>query len=306
MIARRTSLASTKSAKRYRPIIAPTIMLVLVILLAMGVLGYQTFQASVLATITISSRVQTVSNVFTLTAKLGLNKIDVASSSIPASVFTNTQTDLQQGETTGQTNCILGIFHCQQSVSLDDIQELSSQMEPKLRAKIDQNLQKQVQAANALKAGTTRYSNETVTSQPPFNTVSQTVTVTLTEQGSTEYVKVKDIDYLAVLLLKQKLNQHYQLIASSTRIGQPTVEQVNPDGSVQVAVAAGGIARYQMPASELANIQNHIKGLVQKEARAQITKDPNIDPNSIIISISYGNIIPHSVQQIKITVIDFK
>ena len=177
-------------------------------------------------------------------------------------------------------------------------------MEPTLRAKIDQDLQKQVQAANVLKAGTTRYSNETATSKPPVNTVSQTVTVTLTEQGSTEYVKVKDIDDLAVLLLKQKLNQHYQLIASSTRVGQPTVEQVNPDGSVQIAVAAGGVARYQIPASELANIQNHIKGLTLKDARAQIAKDPNVDPNSIIISISYGNTIPHNVQQIKITVID--
>ena len=304
VIARRTSLASTKSAKRYRPIIAPTIMLVLVILLTMGVLGYQAFQASVLATITISSRVQAVSNVFTLTAKLGLNKIDIASSSIPAGVFTSTQTNSQQGETTGQTNCILGIINCQQSVSLADIQGLSSQMEPTLHAKIDQDLQRQVQAANALKAGTTRYSNETVTSKPSVNTVSQTVTVTLTEQGSTEYVKVKDIDDLAVLLLKQKLNQHYQLIASSTRIGQPTVEQVNPDGTVQIAVAAGGVARYQMPTSELANIQNHIKGLTQKDARAQIAKDPNIDPNSIGISISYGNIVPHNVQQIKITVID--
>ena len=303
-IARRTSLAPTKSAKRNRPIIVPTIMLVLFILLAMGVMGYQAFQASIQATITISSRVQSVSNVFTLTAKLGLNKIDVASSSIPVGAFTDTQTSSQQGETTGQTNCTLGIFNCQQSVSLDDIQELSSQMEPTLRTKIDQNLQKQVQAANALKAGTTRYSNKTATPKPPVNTVSQTVTVTLTEQGSTEYVKVKDVDDLAVLLLKQKLNQHYQLIASSTRVGQPTVEQVNPDGSVQIAVAAGGVARYQMPASELANIQNLIKDLTQKDARAQIAKDPNVDPNSIGISISYGNIIPHNVQQIKITVIN--
>jgi serine/threonine protein kinase len=304
VIARRTPLASTKSAKRNRSIIAPTITLVMVILLVMGALGYQAFQASILATITISPRTQPVSKVFTLTAKLGLNKIDVASSSIPASVFTNIQTDSQQGETTGQTNCTLGIFDCQQSVSSDDIEELSSQMEPKLRAKIQQDLQKQVQAANAIKVGSTRYSNETVTPNPLVNTVSPTVKVTLTEQGSTEYVKVQDIDDLAVSRLKQELNQHYQLIDSSTRIGQPVIEQVNPDHSVQIKIAAGGRARYQMPASELANIQNQIKGLTQKDARAQIAKDPNIDPKSIIgISISYGNTVPNNVQQIKVVIV---
>jgi serine/threonine protein kinase len=305
VIARRTSLPSTKSAKRNRSIIAPTITLVLVILLVMGALGYQVFQASILATITISPRVQPVSGQFTLMAKLGLKQIDVASSSIPAGVFTTTQKDSQQGETTGQTNCTFGIFDCQQSVSFDDVQELSSQIEPKLRAKIDQDLQKQVQAANALKVGPTRYSNETVTPKPPVNTVSQTVKVTLTEQGSTEYVKVQDIDDLAVSRLKQKLNQNYQLIDSSIRVGQLVVEQVNPDGSVQIAVAAGSLARYQMPASELANIQNQIKGLTQKDARAQIAKDPNIDPKSIIgISISYGNTIPNNTRQIKIIIIN--
>src|SRR5207302_4612999 len=106
-----------------RPLIAPTITLILVILLAMGVLGYQTFQSSILATITIRPRVQSISTVFMLTAKPELKNIDVASSSIPAGVLTSTQTSSQHGETTGKTNClILGTFNCHQAVPSDDMQ----------------------------------------------------------------------------------------------------------------------------------------------------------------------------------------
>jgi len=295
---------SNKRNKRNRPLIAPTITLILVILLAMGVLGYQTFQSSILANITIRPRVQPISAVFMLTAKPEIKNIDAASSSIPAGVLTSTQTSSQQGETTGKTNCTLGFFDCQQAVSPDDIQTLSVQIWPKLRSKIDQDLQKQAHDAGATVVGNSTYSNETIAQNPQVGTASQTVTVTVTEQGSIEYFKAKDVDDLAVLLLKQKLDQHYQLIDSLTHIGQFAVQQVNPDGTLQIAVAAGGVARYQMPASELADIQNHIKGLTQKDALVQIAKDGNIDPNAIGIHISYGNTIPNNVQQIKIQTIN--
>ncbi|HEX3642357.1 MAG TPA: serine/threonine-protein kinase, partial [Ktedonobacteraceae bacterium] len=296
---------SNKRNKRNRPLIAPTITLILVILLAMGVLGYQTFQSSILATITIRPHVQSISAVFMLTAKPELKNIDAASSSIPAGVLTSTQTSSQQGETTGKTNClILGTFNCQQAVSSDDIQTLSLQIWPKLRLKIDQDLQKQAHDTGTTVVGNTMYSNETITSNPQVGTASQTVTVTVTEQGSVEYLKAKDVHDLALLLLKQKLDQHYEFIDSLTQIGKPVVQQVNQDGTVQIAVAAGGVACYQMPASELADIQNHIKGLTQKNALVQIAKDGNIDPNAIGIHISYGNTIPNNVQQIKIGTIN--
>jgi len=295
---------SNKRNKRNRPLIAPTITLILVILLAMGVLGYQAFQASILANIGISPRVQTMSTVFMLTAKLGLNNVDTASASIPASVFTSTQTSSRQGGTTGVTNCDFDLFNCQSAVSFSDIETLSSQIRPILRSKIDQDLQKQAHDAGATTVGDAMYPNETVTPNPPVGTASNTVTVTMAEQGSIEYFKAKDVDDLAVLLLKQKLDQHYQLIDSLTHIGPFAVQQVNPDGTLQIAVAAGGVARYQMPASELADIQNHIKGLTQKDALVQIAKDGNIDPNAIGIHISYGNTIPNDVQQIKIATIN--
>jgi serine/threonine protein kinase len=301
-ISKKSLLAFNTSNKRNRLLIAPTATLMLVILLAMGILGYQAFQASLSANITISPRVQTISTVFTLTAKLGLKNIDVANSSIPAGVLTSTQTSSQQGKTTGEVDCIFLI--CHQAVSPFDLQVLSSQIGPTLHSKINQDLQKKAHNTNSTTVGEPIYSNERVTSKPQVGAQSNTVTVTVTEQGSIEYIKTKDVDDLALLLLKQKLKQHYTLIDSLTQIGQPVVQQVNPDNTVQIAIAAGGVARYQVPASELTDIQNHIKGLTQKDARAQIIKDVNLDPNAIGIRISYGDTIPNNVQQIKIETIN--
>ena len=297
-------LASNKRSRNNRLLIAPIIALILVMLISMGTLGYQAFQASVLANITVSPRVQTISTVFRLTARLGLKSVSVASSSIPARVFTSTQESSQQGETTGITHCIFDIINCQQAVSLSDIEMLSSQIRPTLHSKIDQDLQKQAHDANATIIGNTMYSNEIVTPNPSAGTASKSVTVTMTEQGSIEYIKAKDVNDLAILLLKQKFNQHYQLIDSLVQIGQPVTQPVNTDGTAQIVVAAGGVARYQMPASELADIRNHIKGLPENNAHAQIAKDANIDPNGIGIHLSYGNNIPNNVQQIKIQTIN--
>jgi hypothetical protein len=281
-----------------------TLSLIVIILLVMGVLGYQVLQGSVSANLTISPRVQTISTVFTITAKPGLKNTDAASSSIPAGAFTSTQTSSQQGETTGATKCVLGFLDCQKAVSPSDIQMLSLRIEPTLQSKISQDLQKQAHEANAITVGNTKYSDQTVTSNPPVGAASKTVAVTMTEQGSIEYIKTKDVNDLALVLLKQKLNQHYELIDSLTQIGRPVVQQVNLNGTVQIAVAAGGVARYRMPDSELADIQSHIKGLTQKDARSRLAKNANIDPNSIRIRISYGDTIPKNVQQIKIEMIN--
>jgi serine/threonine protein kinase len=292
-----------KSSKRHRLLIAPTTALVLVVLLIMGTLGYQAFQASILANVTLGPRVQAISTVFTLTARLGLQHIDVGSSSIPAGVFTSTQTSSLQGETTGRVNCDFFLI-CQQGVSPDDVEALAAQVRPTLYAKIDQDLQQQARNANTTTVGNPIYSNEQATADPQVGTASQTVTVTMTGQGRVEYIKTKDVDDLAILLLKQKLSQHYILIDSLTQISQPVVQQVNPDKTVQVAVAAGGVGRYQIPASELNDIQTHIKGLTKQEALAQLAKHVNLDPSATSMRISYGNIIPNNVQQIKIETIN--
>lgn len=289
--------------KRNRLLIAPTTALILVILLVMGVLGYQAFQASISANVILSPRVQTISTVFTLTAKLGLKKVDVASSSIPAGVFTSTQTSSQKGETTGKVNCNFFLI-CQQGVSPDDLEMLAAQIQPKLDSKINQDLQKQAHNANATTVGNPIYSNEQATSNPQVGTASKTVTVTMTEQGSIEYIKTKDADNLAIQLLKQNLKQNYTLIDSLTQIGQPVVQQVNPDKTVQMVIAVAGIGRYQMPNSELNDIQTHIKGLTKKDALVQLAKHDNIDPKASSIRISYGETIPNNVQQIKIKTIN--
>ncbi len=302
-ISQKPSPSINKRSKRARFLIAPTTALILTILLVMGVLGYQVFQTSISANIILSPRVQTISTVFTLTAKLGLKNIDVASSSIPAGVFTSTQTSSQQGPTTGQVNCNFFLI-CKRGVSPDDIESLSAQIRPKLYSKINQDLQKQAHDANATIVGNPIYSNEQATSNPQIGTVSKTVTVTMTEQGYIEYIMVKDVHDLAIQLLKQKLSQNYTLIDSLTQIGQPVVQQVNPDKTVQMAIAVGGVSRYQIPASELNDIRNQIKGLTKKDALSQLAKHANLDPNASSIRISYGSTIPNNVQQIKIETIN--
>ena len=302
-ISQKPSSGINKRSKRTRLLIAPTTALILTILLVMGILGYQVFQASISANIILSPRVQTISTVFTLTAKLGLKNIDVASSSIPAGVFTSTQTSSQQGPTTGQVDCNFFLI-CKRGVSPDDIASLSAQIQPKLDSKINQDLQKQAGDANATIVGNPIYSNEQATSNPQVGTASKTVTVTLTELGSIEYIRKKDANDLAIQLLKQKLSPNYTLIDSLTQIGQLVVQQVNPDKTVQMAIAVGGVSRYQIPSSELSDIQNQIKGLTKKDALSQLAKHVNLDPNASSIRISYGNTIPNNVQQIKIETIN--
>ena len=302
-ISQRPSAGFNKKSKRTRLPIAPTTALILTVLLVMGVLGYQVFQASISADIILSPRVQTISTVFTLTAKLGLKNIDVASASIPAGVFTSTQTSSLQGPTTGLVNCDFFLI-CRRGVSPDDIESLSEQIRPKLYSKINQDLQKQARDANATIVGNPIYSNEQATSNPQIGTASKTVTATMTGQGGVEYIKKKDADDLAIQLLKQKLGQNYMLIDSLTQIGQPVVQQVNPDKTVQMAIAVAGVSRYQIPSNELNDIQNQLKGLTKKDALTQLAKQANIDPNASSIRISYGNTIPNNVQQIKIETIN--
>lgn len=302
-ISQKPSPGINKRRKRTRFLIAPTTALILTILLVMGVLGYQVFQASISANIILSPRVQTISTVFKITAKLGLKNIDVANLSIPAGVFTSTQTSSQQGPTTGQVDCNFFLI-CKRGVSPDDIESLSAQIRPKLYSKINQDLQKQAHDANATIVGNPIYSNEQATSNPQIGTASKTVTVTMAEQGHIEYIMAKDAHDLAIQLLKQKLSQNYTLIDSLTQIGQPVVQQVNPDKTVQMAIAVGGVSRYQIPASELNEIQSQIKGLTKKDALSQLAKHANLDPNASSIRISYGNTIPNNVQQIKIETIN--
>ncbi len=293
--------AGRKKPKRS---LVATISLCIVILMAvLGVLAYMGLQASITANVSVSPRVRQVSNVFTVTAKIGQQSIDASTASIPANVLTSTKQASQQGKTTGSSGCFF-IFDCKQTVSVLDITTLSAQILPNLRTQIEQDLRKQASAAGATTVGNIVYTNDNVTSDPPVGGEGKTVTVMLSEQGNLEYIKAKDVHDLALQLLGQKLATNYTLIDQLTQIGQPVVQGVNANGEVRILIAAGGIARYQFSSDDLAAIQDHIKGMKVKDARAYIAKQANLDPNVISIHLSYGDTLPGNAGQIKMTTLD--
>ncbi len=293
--------------RKISPLAIIPLSITLILFLLIGLLLFG-FQFALTADISISPQVHAFSNTFTMTARPGLRAVDAATNSIPANVLTSTKTGSQQGPTTGVAQCVLGIFNCKQAVSFLDVITISAQLRPTVKLQIDQDLQRQERSLDALSVGNTFYNDVNVNSDPAVGSVSKTVTVTLTEQGSVEYLKAKDVHDLAVELLQQQMlrqfGQNYTLIDQLTQISQPVVQSVGSDGSVKVAVSAGGVAKYQISATDIRDIQNAIKGLNQKDARTLIAKRPGLDTNAISIHISYGEALPNNIEQIKITVVN--
>lgn len=293
--------------RKITPFAIIPLSITVILLLLIGLLLFG-FQFALAADISISPQVHAFSKTFTMTARPGLQAIDAATNSLPANVLTSSKTGSQQGPATGVAQCILGIFNCKQAVSFLDVIAISSQLKPTVKLQVDQDLQRQERAIGAIPVGNTFYNDVNVNSDPAVGSVSKTVTVTLTEQGSVEYLKTKDLHDLAVLLLQQQMlqqfGQNYALIDQLTQIGQPTVQSVGPDGSVKIGVSAGGVAKYQISAADIKNIQNAVKGQNQKDARTLIAKRPGLDTNAITIHVSYGETLPNNIEQIKIIVVN--
>jgi hypothetical protein len=177
-------------------------------------------------------------------------------------------------------------------------------MRPGVQDKISQDLQRQASAKGDTLVGKITYTDVNATANPAINTVSKTVSVTLTEQGNVEYIRAQDAHDRALALLKSKLPANYAFVDALTQIGTPEVQGVDNNSVVTIAIAAGGVARYQIPDSELTNIQNHIKGMSEQQAQAFIAKQAHLDPTTIHIHISYGSTIPTNTQQIQLTTAD--
>ena len=286
--------------------IIPAAILILVLLIA-G-MGYLAFQASISATISVSPQAQTLSKVFTLKAKPGVKNIDFNAGVIPAAALTSTKSGSKQGPTTGKSSCVFIIFQCKQSVSVTDITTLVAQLQPDLRAQIDQDLKKQEQVNNGIPVGPTYYSDVSINSDPQVGAVSKTVTVSLTEQGSVEYFKASDAQNVATQLLKMQMakqfGSQYTALDQLTQIGQPVVQGVDADGVVTLAIAAGGVAQYNITPAQIKDMQNHIKGLKLQAARAYIQKQQGIDPSSVGVKLSFGDTIPTNLDAIKINTLN--
>ena len=255
----------------------------------------------------IGPRVHVLQQVFTITAQPSQTSIDVATASIPAHETVSTLSGSQTEQTTGQ-RCIQFFFQCRQVVTPADVENLSFQVSQSLISQLSTKIDNQLQALHATAIGQKQYVNLSQTSNPDIGTVSSTVDVTLTEQGSVGYINTADVLQLARQLLSQQLVPYTMLIDSTIQVSQPVIETVTDSGTVTMKVAASGLDEYRYPSSQLKAILNHIKGMSLADARAYLRQQPGVDTNSVSISIHsiFGNIdtLPYSTSQIMISYIN--
>lgn len=292
-----------KPKRRKGSIFAVLSLTILAVLALISLLGYYAFLGAVTATVTISPQVHTLSQVLTITAKPTLRNADTASASVPAYVLNSLKTGTLSGSTTGK-QCILGVFDCKQVVSFADVDPLAVQLRQTLRAEVKDDLTKQAQATNATVVGAINYIDGEPIPTPDVGSVSNTVTVNMKEQGAVEYIKPGEAQNLARILLTQQAQQQfgvgYVLLNTSTQVGQPVVQSVNANGVVAMKVPVAGVVQYQLSPKQLSDIQNHIKGMKQKDARAFLLKQAGIDTATLAIRVSYSDTLPSDVRQIKI------
>ena len=296
---------STRGRRRRKnPTIAIVSLLIVIVLLVMASMLFFSVPLVASANINISPQVHAFQHIYTITAQPSQTRINVATSSIPARAKTLSQTGSQTGQTTGQ-QCDLFVFECKQAVSIVDVQNVSSQLRQTLISQLSSNIDRQLQAAHATGVGQKQFADLSVTNNPAVGTVSKTVTVTLTEQGSVEYVNNADAQQVARSLMSQqvqKLGSHYVLMNGAVQVGQPVIEAVTDQGVVTMKVAAAASAEYQFPASQLTAIPNAIKGMSLANARAYLRQQPGVDANSISIhfTLGGGNTLPFIASQIRI------
>ena len=291
------SKPSPRSKRRKRSLLG--IITVLAIVAAM--VYYLVFQQTNSANIVVMPRVQSISKVVTLNARPNLTAIDPATNSVPAYVLSSNKTGSLAGQTSGQTNCVLGLFNCRQAVSFTDIETLAAELKPGIRDQIFQDLQGKARTNQCTMVGNVLYTDGQVSSDPPVGSSAKTVTVAMTEQGSVECYKMQDVRSLALIELRQQLPQHYALIDQTAQVGQPVVRSVDDNGNVKVAIPVGGVERYQVSDQELAAIQSHVNGMKLKAARDYIATQPGLNATATTIHVTSGDTIPTNATQVHVT-----
>ena len=298
-----TATFTSPSRKLGRPLLLVLSLVSLALVLLIGAVGYVAFTNSIAATVNIGPQVHTVTEMLTIQAKPNQHSVDSTTSTVPAYILTSTKTGSQTGNTTG-VKCTLFVINCQAAVSFNDIDTLATSIHQTLKTQIQQDLRTQEQKNGETAVGQTYYSDGNPTSNPTEGTVSNTVTVTLTEQGSVESIKTQDIQSLARTLLTQKAQQQYgsgyTLLSTYTRIGTPIVQGVDASGVVTTKIAVGGVVEYNLSSSVMQSFENAIKGKTQQSASTYLMRQPGIDATTVVVHISYGTTIPTNISQIHI------
>ena len=305
----RTSPTRKRSGKRHGRSVLGIVSLLIAIILAIiaGLLyyGYQTVVATPVS-INFGPKTQVINQVYILTANTTTKSVNSASKMIPAISLGENKQDAMKGKTTGQINCIFGFINCQQAVSTSDVSTLTEQIRSSLIPMMTRDLQNQIIAAGGTQVGLISFHDVSSTPVPAVGTASDTVTVTLNEQGSVGYIVKGDAQNLARQLLAQQVEKNYILVSSTISIGDPVIEGVDNNGVVTIKIAAGGVELYHFPQAELQNIQNHLKGLTITAAQTFIAQQPGVDAKTIAIHFTQGNSakLPSDVQQIRVLTID--
>lgn len=301
-------LPSQKQKKRSMPLITIITAIILVIVFVIGALGYSIYQSFDTATVTVMPLIQPVNTTFTLTAEQGLTNVNANAGTIPAQTLSSTQSaPSQPTPTTGKSGgagCILFNANCQQAVSQDDIDNLVSQLRPMVEAQIDKDMSQQAQVQGVMRLGAIKYGNETDIANPPVNTVSKTVTVTVSMEGVQQTIKSSDAQTVARQKLQQQLKPNYTLLDNTFKMSQPGTPSMDRQGNTHLNMAAAAAATYTITDTDKSNIQNKIVGKSPNDARAFIASNPNLDPNHIIIKVNYGGNLPGNAQQITISTVD--
>ncbi len=298
-----TATLAPRKPRRRRSLLLVLTLITVAMLFLIGALGYAAFLNSIVATVNIGSQVHTVTEMLTIQAKPGQHSVDSTTSTVPAYIVTSTKTGSQTGNTTG-VKCTFLVINCQAAVSFNDIDTLATSIHATLKTQVQQDLTSQEQANGETAVGQVYYSDGNPTSNPSEGTVSSTVTVTLTEQGSVEAIKTQDIQSLARTLLTQKAQQQYgsgyALLDTYTRIGNPVVQSVDASGIVTTQIAVGGVVEYNLSPSVMHSFENAIKGKKQQDASSYLMHQPGIDATTVIVRVSYGDTLPTNINQIHI------
>jgi serine/threonine protein kinase len=296
-----------RKPRRHKSVFAIVSLLMVVVAVVMASVVFLAFPLFASASVNIGPQVHALQQVYTITAQPSLSGIDLATTSIPAFEKVTTLNGSLSGQTTSQ-DCNGFLFQCQNVVTPDDVLNVSTQLRQSLSSQLSTQINGQLQAAGAAAIGSIQFTDLTEVNTPDIGAVSSTVTVTLTEQGSVEYVNSIDVQRLTRLLLARELGPNSGLVNSTVRIGQPVVEGVSDPGVVMLKVAVAGVEKYIYTPAQLQAMQNHIKGMTLADARLYLRQQPGVDAKLVSISIhtliGEGNTLPYSASQIKIISID--
>jgi tetratricopeptide (TPR) repeat protein len=232
-------------------------------------------------------------------ASFDVSQVDISTQTIPAHYSTYSDIEISQPmPTTGEVNCFLGAFPCQQGVSQDDVDTLTKQTEQQLTSTINWNLQEQIENLNGMQSGPISFFILNTSSNPSVNQPGQTVTVTVLEAGKAEYVLTTDVAKLVHQLLLAQIPAGYQIIEQTFSLGQLVTGN---DGSL--SISAGAVACYQFSQARLDSIHTALEGKSVAAAETFLKNQPEVDPGSIQIHFTSGrgNYLPDDFQHIKLS-----